>query len=116
MPLRLPCGFCDECPLFILQDYYSIPTGTVSTLSVRGSRMGASEINAPWPIGCLREVLSRVLFVALKRRARDFGLRFEMDSSRQFVNDLEVFREAESDVVISKKRYGTKRFTIQAVD
>lgn len=70
--------------------------------------------------GCLKEVLSRELFVALKRVARDFGLRFEMDSSRQFAqrfaNDLETIREAGFDVVISQKRYGTKLYTIQAID
>ncbi len=70
--------------------------------------------------GCLKEVLSRELFVALKRVARDFGLRFEMDSSRQFAqrfaNDLETIREAGFDVVISQKRYGTKLYTIQSVE
>ncbi len=70
--------------------------------------------------GSLKEVLSRKLFVALKRVARNFGLRFEMDSSRQFAqrfaNDLETIREAGFDVVISQKRYGTKRCTIQAID
>jgi DNA primase len=70
--------------------------------------------------GCLKEVLSRELFVALKRVARDFGLRFEMDSSRQFAqrfaNDLETIREAGFDVVISQKRYGTKLYTIQTVE
>lgn len=58
--------------------------------------------------------------VVLKRVARDFGLRFEMDSSRQFAqrfaNDLETIREAGFDVVISQKRYGTKLYTIQAID
>jgi DNA primase len=52
--------------------------------------------------------------------ARDFGLRFEMDSSRQFAqrfaNDLETIREAGFDVVISQKRYGTKLYTIQLVE
>jgi DNA primase len=70
--------------------------------------------------GCLKEVLSRELFVALKRVARDFGLRFEMDSSRQFAqrfaNDLETIREAGFEVVISQKRYGTKLYTIQSVE
>ena len=70
--------------------------------------------------GCLKEVLSRELFVALKRVARDFGLRFEMDSSRQFAqrfaNDLETIREAGFDVIISQKRYGTKLYTIQIVE
>ena len=70
--------------------------------------------------GSLREVLSRDLFVALKRVARDFGLRFEMDSSRQFaqrlVNDLETIRGAGFDIQIGQKRYGTKLYTIQAID
>ncbi len=70
--------------------------------------------------GGLKEVLSRELFVALKRVARDFGLRFEMDSSRQFAqrfsNDLETIREAGFDISISQKRYGTKLYTIQAID
>ncbi len=48
--------------------------------------------------GCFKEVLSRELFAALKRVARDFGLRFEMDLLRQFArrfaNDLEIIREA----------------------
>jgi len=70
--------------------------------------------------GCLKEVLSRELFVALKRVARDFGLRFEMDSSRQFAqrfaNDFETISEAGFEVVISQERYGTKLYTIQAVD
>jgi len=70
--------------------------------------------------GCLKEVLSRELFVALKRVARDFGRRFEMDSSRQFAqrfaNDLESIREAGFNVVISQKRYGIKLDTIQSVD
>ena len=69
--------------------------------------------------GCLKDVLSRELFVALKRVSRDFGLRFEMDSSRQFAqrfaNDLETIREAGFDVTISQKRYGTKLYTIQAI-
>ena len=69
--------------------------------------------------GCLKDVLSRELFVALKRVSRDFGLRFEMDSSRQFAqcfaNDLETIREAGFNVTISQKRYGTKLYTIQAI-
>jgi DNA primase len=52
--------------------------------------------------------------------SRNFGLRFEMDSSRQFTqrfaNDLETIREAGFDVTISQKRYGTKLYTIQAID
>jgi len=44
--------------------------------------------------GILHDVLSRELFVALKRISRDFGLRFDMDSARQFAqrmaNDLET--------------------------
>lgn len=70
--------------------------------------------------GCLKEVLSRELFVALKRVARDFGLWFEMDSLRQFAqrfaNDLETIRGARFDVFISQKRYGTKLYTIQTLD
>jgi DNA primase len=46
--------------------------------------------------GSLQEVFPRDLFVALKRVARDYGLRFDMDSSRQFVqrlaNDLSTIR------------------------
>jgi hypothetical protein len=46
----------------------------------------------------LQKVVPRELFVALKRVSRDFGLRFEMDSSRQFaqrlVNELESMRGA----------------------
>jgi len=56
--------------------------------------------------------------VALKRIARDFGLRFDMDSSRQFAqrfaNDLETLREAGFEVHIAKNRNGTKLYTIQA--
>jgi len=70
--------------------------------------------------GSLREVLSRDLFVALKRVARDFGLRFEMDSSRQFaqrlVNDLETIRGAGFDIQIGQKRYGTKLYTIRCIE
>ena len=70
--------------------------------------------------GSLREVLSRDLFVALKRVARDFGLRFEMDSSRQFaqrlVNDLETIRGAGFDIEIGQKRYGTKLYTIRRIE
>ena len=68
--------------------------------------------------GRLENVLSRDLFVALKRIARDFGLRFDMDSSRQFAqrfaNDLETLREAGFEVHIAKNRNGTKLYTIQA--
>jgi len=70
--------------------------------------------------GYLKKVFSRELFVALKRVVRDFGLRFEMDSSKQFAqrfaNDLETIRGAGFDVVISQKRYGTKLYTIQSVE
>jgi hypothetical protein len=70
--------------------------------------------------GSLREVLSRDLFVALKRVARDFGLRFEMDSSRQFaqrlVNDLETIRGAGFEIEIGQKRYGTKLYTIRHIE
>ena len=68
----------------------------------------------------MREVLSRDLFVALKRVARDFGLRFEMDSSRQFaqrlVNDLETIRGAGFEIEIGQKRYGTKLYTIRRIE
>jgi len=68
--------------------------------------------------GSLREVLSRDLFVALKRVARDFGLRFEMDSSRQFaqrlVNDLETIRGAGFEIEIGQNHRGTKLYTIQS--
>ena len=68
--------------------------------------------------GRLENVLSRDLFVALKRTARDFGLRFDIDSSRQFAqrfaNDLETLREAGFEVHITKNRNGTKLYTIQA--
>ena len=57
--------------------------------------------------------------MALKRVSRDFGLRFEMNSSRQFAqrfaSDLETIREAGFDATISQKRYGTKLYTIQAI-
>ncbi len=70
--------------------------------------------------GCLKEFLSRELFVALKRVVRDFGLRFEMDSSRQFAqrfaNDLETIREAGFDIAINQKRYGTKLYTIRLIE
>jgi hypothetical protein len=68
--------------------------------------------------GSLREALSRDLFVALKRVARDFGLRFEMDSSRQFaqrlVNDLETIRGAGFEIEIGQNHRGTKLYTIQS--
>ncbi len=60
------------------------------------------------------------MFVALKRVSRDFGLRFEMDSSRQFaqrlVNDLETIRGAGFEIETGRKRYGTKLYKIRRVE
>jgi len=53
----------------------------------------------------LQKVVPSDPFVDLKRVSRDFGLRFEMDSSRQFaprlvVNELESMRGAGVEVDI----------------
>lgn len=52
----------------------------------------------------LQKVVPRDPFVDLKRVSRDFGLRFEMDSSWQFaqrlVNELESMRGARFEVDI----------------
>jgi len=70
--------------------------------------------------GSLKELLSRELFVALKRVSKDFNLKFEMHSPRQFAqrfsNDIDIIREAGFDISVSHKRYGTRLYTIQAVD
>jgi DNA primase len=70
--------------------------------------------------GTLKRVLSKELFVALKRIARDFGLVFEMNSPRQFAqrfsNDLETIRSSGFEVKIIKKSCGTKLFTIAMKD
>ena len=58
--------------------------------------------------GELEKVLSRDLFVALKRIAREYTLRFDLDSSRQFAqrfaNDLETLREAGFRIRITEKQ------------
>lgn len=63
----------------------------------------------------LQKVVPRDPFVALKRVPRNFRLRFEMDSSRQFaqrlVNDLESILGAGFEMNIGQKRYGTNRYT-----
>jgi len=70
--------------------------------------------------GTLKHLLSKELFVALKRVARDFGLVFEMNSPRQFAqrfsNDLETIRSSGFEVEIIKKSCGTKLFTIGMTD
>lgn len=67
--------------------------------------------------GSLKNVLSRDLFVALKRVSREFGLRFDMESSRQFAqrfaNDLETIKGAGFDIVISVDHRGTKIYSIK---
>ena len=70
--------------------------------------------------GRLEKLLSKELFVALKRIARDFGLVFEMNSPRQFAqrfsNDLEIIRSSGFEVEIIKKSCGTKLFSIAMED
>ncbi len=67
--------------------------------------------------GELEKVLSRDLFVALKRISREYTLRFDLDSSRQFAqrfaNDLETLREAGFRIRITENRHGMKLYTIQ---
>ena len=71
----------------------------------------------PQEDGSLNKVFSRDLFVALKRISRDFNLRFDMDSPRQFAqrlsNDLETISNAGFEIVTSQMRFGTKMYTIR---
>lgn len=65
----------------------------------------------------IKNVLSRDLFVALKRISHDFTIRFEMESARQFAqrfsNDLTIVRDAGFDVSISRDHTQTKWYTIR---
>jgi DNA primase len=67
--------------------------------------------------GSLGPILSRDLFVALKRISRDFGLVFNLNSSRQFAqrfaNDLEIIKDSGFAIKTTQKRYGTKIYEIR---
>jgi DNA primase len=64
----------------------------------------------------LGPVLSWNLFVALKRISRDFGLVFNLNSSRQFAqrfsNDLDVIRAAGFSILDGKNNHGTRLYKI----
>lgn len=74
----------------------------------------------PQDDGSLSKVFSRDLFVALKRISRDFNLRFDMDSPRQFAqrlsNDLDTISNAGFEIITSQMRFGTKMYTIRKID
>lgn len=65
----------------------------------------------------LANVLSRQLFIALKRLAKDFNLAFPYESARQFAqrlaNDLETIQEAGFIIQIDTDRKSRKLYTIK---
>lgn len=65
----------------------------------------------------LKQVLSRDLFVALKRITRDYGLAFNMNSSRQFAqrfaNDLSTIKEAGFEIVVETDRRDRKLYSVR---
>jgi len=66
--------------------------------------------------GSLGPILSRNLFVALKRISRDFGLVFNPNSSRQFAqrfsNDMEIVKSAGFTIKHQADCHGTKKYEI----